>query len=107
MKSTRIIAFWHKIWSPNMHPRNSCFLWKVGDGRLMVNVFRRNHGSSDNCLCPICQQKDENILHVGSFLNNWVKDGWLLSYLRNLGSPNMITSKLYGVLSALKIAWNA
>ncbi|KAM6542945.1 hypothetical protein CsatB_007392 [Cannabis sativa] len=63
---------WNFIWSKEMHPRASLFLWRMCSGALPT---RDKLGIGDHLDCLLCDGKVENPLHV-FFECNLAKTLW-------------------------------
>ncbi|XP_026428270.1 uncharacterized protein LOC113324157 [Papaver somniferum] len=55
---------WKKLWNVKTWPRVKHFWWKCLTDSLPTKVrLARNRGYT-NCLCPLCNQYDESLMHI-------------------------------------------
>ncbi|RDX83613.1 putative ribonuclease H protein, partial [Mucuna pruriens] len=67
--NVRAHEIWRKIWDKDIHPHDSCFLWKVVHNDNFTNVFRQSQGLCDNVAIlrkPYLELRTSKLDNIGS-----------------------------------------
>lgn len=58
------VEIWRNIWKSNLHERQKVFLWRIASGCFPIRKKLSKFIHLDNSLCPLCEQEDEDELHL-------------------------------------------